>query len=183
MNIWQTDFGPIVFYYHIVQKVKIEENFWRFVYFFNKAKRAGKYWREIQNKVNVPQPLSLCWDMAYLMQLFSIVSKVSLRLRKIKKAFLPTFSHWPWDSELFLKRKLLTFSFLIPDWAGGGREVAVNFDRQPKQEKENLSQGRPNDNVRKLTNAFGKAISFEWDFLRRTLGLLSTAQPHGNSLS
>ena len=61
--------------------------------------------------------------------------------------------------------------------------MAVNFDRQPKQEKENLSQGRPNDNVRKLTNAFGKAISFEWDFLRRTLGLFSTAQPHGNSLS
>ena len=34
---------------------------------------------------------SLCWDMAYLMQLFSIVSKVSLRLRKIRKPFFQLF--------------------------------------------------------------------------------------------
>ena len=90
---------------------------------------------------------SLCWDMAYLMQLFSIVSKVSLRLRKIRKPFFQLFLIDLETPNFFLKRKLLTFSLLLDSLFQIEQEVAEKWpltliDNQNKRKKIFLKAGQ-----------------------------------------
>ena len=152
-DIWQTDFGlQLKFSAKIagVQKVEIKKHLTVLHTLDTDYDGASGGCSLRSQLANVPEP-SLCWDMAYLMQLFSIVSKVSLRLCKIRreKSFLPT--SWSLiDLETlaanFLKEKTvnlqLLFSFFQIEQEVAEKWPLTLIDNQNKRKKIFLKAGQ-----------------------------------------